>query len=895
MLIIGPAGSGKTHACLERLEDAVRRKRGDRVRLVVPTAALAQQLLQRLARRGLTVPGDLVLSLDQLLIQLVPDARTPSAAEADWLLSAAIEQAAGSSDLFGAVRDSPGLRRRIARTIQELQTARCGPRKLRPLCEARVERVLAEIYALYTRFLRSSGLVSPAERLALAAQEAAMHGFGCVKQIDFDGFGPLSLGERDLMQSLATHEVSVRIMLAEEPAVGLFPRMERRTLDAVRRPKVEPRVVRAANPQQEIEEIARRILAIRRTTNAPFHHFGVILRSPSTYASTIQSVFEGMGLPLQMRRNQTLAEHRVGRFARKLLGAIVDGFPAERTLQALRMTASVVGTAEGADRWDFRVRERLPADGLEALRADAPPVALEALDRLAVAEAWRMERATAVEWSRRCQSLFSKLISHPTVSDGLGAARVLDLRAFAEAARMLTKAFDETARLVGSGGSEKIRLSRFVTVFENVALLMPLAVSDARRNVVQVLSAQEASQWELPHVFIAGLAEGWFPRPVELDLLLSDSARLRLRQAGVEIRLQADSVAEERRLFENAQARATQSLTLSYPLTDASGAPLVRSFLLESGPSQDGPATGAKAARPTAELAEPVAAIDDPRLRHWIASRYPTFSPSALDRYLQCPYMAFAERTLALLGAPKRPQERLDHLWQGSLLHAAIAAWNASGDSDIAKIFDGLFASGLTERNVTGDFATELLQAAMRRDLENFARHPAARSWGDRSAHETGVRFVVDADEGYEVKGRIDRYDVIDGDAVLVVDYKSSGGSGIAKLADKYDRDQAVQLLLYLSGLARGGRRAAGAVLWGLRGDAGPVGWMEESAHQILKPGKSVVALAQADLNERIGRAEAVAGEAVRQLRSGCIEADPIDVDHCEKYCDFRDLCRIEL
>jgi len=897
MLVIGPPGSGKTHACLERLATAVQHGRADEVRLITPTASMAQHLLHQLARRGLTVPGDLVLSLDELLERIVPEEKTPSPAEADWLLAAAIQQASGAEPLLGPLHDSPGVRRRTARAIQDLETARCSPEKFKTLTEDKAGRVLASIYALYEGFLRSYGLVSPAERLSRAAQHAAIYGCRGIRQIDFDGFVHLSPGERDLMQSLANGGVRVRITLVEEPPAGSFALMERTRFEDVRRPRPEAAIVRAADLLEEVEEIARSILETHRSTNEPFHHFGVILRSPQIYAGAIQSVFEGFGIPYRMRLPQALAEHPLGRFAKKLLRAALEGFPAEATLLALRMTPCRAAAEWGSDRWDFAVRERLPGDGLETLRTGATAPIEALLDALVPAAGWGAERAPAGEWRRRCQGLLTDLIRYPEAPDGLGLARVLELRAFASAVSLLAEAFEETARLLGRTGNEKIRLSSFLDAFEGVLALTAQRVSDTRRDVVNVISAYEARQWELPHVFVPGLVEGWFPQTDQDDLMLPDKDRKRLRLAGFELRTRAEAAAEERFLFETAKTRATRSLTVSYPLADRSGSPLLRSFLLEEEEADDRPARGAKARRAPAVLAERRSGVDDPRLLGWIAGRFPTFSPSSIDSFLQCPYKLFAGRTLSLEAPPKRPAERLDGLWKGSVIHDAVAEWSGSGDSDIGSILGRVFDRRLAESHAPSSFATELLKAMMQRDLERFARHPAARSLGGRSAHEEELRYVVDSGEdgNYEVKGRIDRYDLLDGDAVLVIDYKHSSEKWVKTLKKRHDDGQAVQLLLYLAGLTQQGRQPAGALLWGLRGKTTLAGWALEPIAASVEGKNAVEGKSPAFLAELLSSAQASTSKAVSEIRSGRIEAAPIDTEFCKKYCDFRDLCRIEL
>ncbi|MBI1355821.1 MAG: hypothetical protein GC160_15890 [Acidobacteria bacterium] len=894
MLWIGPPGSGKTTLCLERLQTALRQGRAAEVRLVTPTASMAQHLLHELARRGLTVPGDLILSLDELLGRLVPEAKTPSAAEADWLLDRAVEQ--GAADFFGALARTNGIRRRLAQTVQELQTARCDPERFAGLAEDARGRAVAAVYKLYEAFVRSWGLVSPAERLTLAAQKVAIEGPGAIRQIDFDGFVHLSPGERDLMQSLAVGGADVLVTLLEEPPAGSFPRMERRRLAEVRRPRVTPEVVCAVGVEQEVEEIARRILELRRRTNRPFHSFGVLLRSTELYQATIRTVFEGLGIPYRLRRPQPLSAHAVGRFALELLRAAAEGFPGEPTLDALRMTPCKVAGGE-SDRWDFAVRGRLPCEGLESLRADAPQPVVEALDGLESAADWRTERATAREWRARCEKTVRALLRRPAAPDGLAPEAVLELRAHAEAVRRLVAALEEAKALLERGGVEKIRLSRFLDVFERVLELTDLPVSDSRRDVVNVINLYEARQWELPYVFAPGLVEGWFPKAVQEDLLLPDAQRKKLRRVGVEVRTRAEAVAEEEFLYRIAVTRATESLVLSRPAADAGGAPLLRSFLLPPEAGSDRPAVGGKALRPAAAPAPPCAEIVDPRLRQWIGDNHQTFSPSGVDRYLQCPYLFFGDRTLRLQGPPQKASERLDPLWKGSIIHEVVARWSASGHAPIEAILTEIFDAKLAEADVPPSFHTELLKAMMARDLERFAAQPGARSVEAGAAHESDIRYVVDLGEGasYEIKGRIDRYEVLEGEAAVVIDYKYSRADRINKLRAQHEKGDAVQLLLYLRGLALQGLKPGGALLWALRKDAALAGWAVESLYERFDLGKQVSRQTPEQLAGLLEQAERTTAEAVRAIRAGRIEAAPLDRDYCGRFCDYRSLCRVQL
>ena len=125
-------------------------------------------------------------------------------------------------------------------------------------------------------------------------------------------------------------------------------------------------------------------------------------------------------------------------------------------------------------------------------------------------------------------------------------------------------------------GSGRCALAVFWKQVETALALEPLRVPDARRNVVHVMDAYEARQWELPIVFVCGLIERHFPQYHREDPILGDAARHR---AGLDTA--ADRQAEERFLFELATSRATEETILSYPRFDEQGEDTLPSFFLD--------------------------------------------------------------------------------------------------------------------------------------------------------------------------------------------------------------------------------------------------------------------------------------------------------------------------
>jgi ATP-dependent helicase/DNAse subunit B len=148
-------------------------------------------------------------------------------------------------------------------------------------------------------------------------------------------------------------------------------------------------------------------------------------------------------------------------------------------------------------------------------------------------------------------------------------------------------------------------------------------------------------------------------------------------------------------------------------------------------------------------------------------------------------------------------------------------------------------------------------------------------------------------EEPFRVTGRIDRYEVSDSGAAVVVDYKYSRPARLQKLIQEHERGFRLQGPLYLLGLERQmGHTPAGMVFYGLRGETSRRGWYI-----------SGIGLRDPVLDERspqefralLDRAAARTLDLVRQIRRGRVEVAPRDRQVCREYCPYRPVCRVDL
>ncbi|MGA2736520.1 MAG: PD-(D/E)XK nuclease family protein [Bryobacteraceae bacterium] len=865
LLLAGPAGSGKTSRILERFRDAVRR-RDSGVRLLTPTATMAQHLQNQVAREGFVFQPGLVQTLSRFVDSFAGD--MPQVTEP--LLYLIVEEAASRVNRpeFAPVVRLPGFCAALARAMGEFSSAGCDAQRLanslaRKAGLAPLGEAFLAVYRQVESELSRRGLAMRSQRLAQAAEKITGAGLHAIHTIWLDGFYALPDPELAVIRAMCRHaDVTIALPTAETTA----PTRERLLAmgfqeEACSWERTPPPVELCEAPsiEREVDEIARRILE-QTAAGRPFRDMGVIVRSPEIYEPLMRATLDRFGIPARFYFDGELSKHALVRYLTGVVDAMLGGWDHAATLAAIRLAPGIV-----CDKFDLAVRERIPGHGLAALRAlaaDAEPEVLGLLQSLEKLEAWLALSIAPLEWAARLQSLPESFAprqpepgSRENAAIARGQATVLELfdGAMHEAAQML--------------GGRPVELRQFWRAAESVLRLTPLRVDDGRRNVVHVLGAYEARQWRLPIVFVCGLAEKQFPKFHSQDPFFPEAARAQLKQAGVRLRTAADFEADERFLFDSAVTRATELLTLSYPRYDARGQQNLRSLYLDSvaaAPSEWKPVLP-QAGRPSG-MARPPAAISSPDLLERLAQRHKSFGARSLETYLQCAFQFFGRDTLHLRAAPVRPEKRLDFLTQGIVVHAVLADLH-SDPGRLDEVFDAVFARVCDERRIPESYRTEACRLRMLADLQALVEDPG---WLQGSEIRTEQKFRYKLGEDLEISGRIDRIDVNPVGGATVIDYKYSGEQNIRNLVGNQN---VLQPQLYMLALQRCFElRPEGMSYWGFKG------------------GVRRTPLVQFDEQPTIETTLRIVGE----VRAGRVEPHPAEPDKC-RLCDFRDVCRFEI
>ena len=848
LLITGPPASGKSRAALDRFLSIPQSV------LLTPTATMAEHIRNELAREGVAVRPNRIVTLAQWL-----DAWTPFAAAPAPVVHLLIEEALERlrPPRFSGVAEFRGFRRALAELFEE----------------APADALSGDLLALFRDVeagLAARGMAPRNARLREARPVPPPH-------VVLDGFFSFSAAELALIETLAA-SAALSITLPEW--VGAAPARQRllamgfaeQELSGIRR-KARSETFSALTLEHETEEIARRILN-EASRSRPFREMGIILRTREPYAPTLETTLARFGVPARFYFADPLGAHAAVQYLSGIVDAMLGGWDHAALLTLMRMPVSGIGATPAGDRLDFAVREKLPGAGLPLSGIDDVPPLLGRFSHLAV---WRRERLSPQDWAERLKTLRT-LLPSPMITDAVSREQVHTWRSTAAALGAFDEVLDQTAAAFSA--PDLLPLTEFWRQTNTALSLELLRVPDHRRNVVHVLDVFEARQWELPIVFVCGLEERHFPQYHGEDPLLNDAAR---RRAGLPT--SADRQSEERFLFELAATRATEQTVLSFARFNEKGEETLPSFFL---PAIDAPLCQTRVRpkplyRPT--TAQPVT-VQDRVLIERLSQMHQTLSATSIESFLQCPFRFFAAKTLRLRPRPLAPRDRLDVLVQGSILHEALAEF-ARTPLLGAAVFDPVFEEWRRRACIPPGYRSEAVRLQLLRHFEAFVADP--RPWLNWS-RRIEEKFCFALNPLLTITGRIDRLDISSANQALVIDYKYSAGNKIRERIEENGAGNLVQGGLYLLAAERQfGLAPAGMLYCGLRNEVTWGGW-----HLPLTGLESIgESTTPARLSELMDDAAAKAVEVHEAITSGRIAVYPADREKCN-WCDFRDICRVE-
>ena len=349
-------------------------------------------------------------------------------------------------------------------------------------------------------------------------------------------------------------------------------------------------LVVAADPEDEAEAMAREARRRMAAGDLPrgWRDLGIVVRRLDEAGGRILAAFRRQGIPCRLvGTGDPLAAEALVRALRgplEILGGRSEAgaFDAAPLLAWLRWSARAEVSAEAmarTDRLEIHWRRTGYPDDLAsavvALRRESlePEVLLRHVRRL-------RESRTAAAVYRALDEAILELAPLPPAGglDDRGVPRdrgADDRRRRAGAARdrlrQVVHGLAEAAARTGLGADVDAAdaVARLLDGVDQARLGLP----DRRLDAVNVMDAEEARFWEIPVVFVGGIAQGSFPLHPREDVVLRDDERDRLREieGGFALPLTRDRETRERRLFYGALTRARRRLVLFRPGASAEG------------------------------------------------------------------------------------------------------------------------------------------------------------------------------------------------------------------------------------------------------------------------------------------------------------------------------------
>ncbi len=645
-IIISPAACGKTELVLDRYRDAVRaRGEGSGVLLLLPTALAVDQAKARLMARGKidAVFAPNICSfydfVNPIILHNSQISSEVSEAQQHAILHRIVESLKRAGTLptlmpstgFGGFVDS------LIRLFEVLKEATVRPDQLieaYPEPGTR-EHELAIIYSRYQDYLTKNNLYDSQGKLWRAGrliEKGHREPFQDVDEMLIDGFADFTTAEFDIIRAMGQHcaRITFTLTCETDSRADLFGNT-RATLELIRRFFKNAKIRKLDSPESvsgraldesrlfsradlprrptpgsvaivgmpsradEIAEVGRRIKRMIVEDGRSPADIAVLYRAQGGYDTLINEIFTEQGLPFYidatrpilrlpelralMRMVNLPAEdfscRAVCRFIKALRAApVFEGIDDPAT--ALDYCARRAGILRGRDTWLPRLtawRDRLAADV-----AVAPPERSAGL----------AEKIAIAERGLKIAQIFFEETENLQVSK-TPALHAAEIHRLAETFGLDAGPLYDTVR----GELKKIAalpdVSNIVMTYEVFAEHFR-AVKNYRQKwsggdracsiiVTDVLKARNVV---FPVVFLVGMAEREFPRPILQNAFINDAERREMkRTGGPSLPESGDEQGKEMPLFYNAITRAAEMLVLTYPALDASGNEVRRSWYLD--------------------------------------------------------------------------------------------------------------------------------------------------------------------------------------------------------------------------------------------------------------------------------------------------------------------------
>ncbi|KHE90223.1 MAG: exodeoxyribonuclease V subunit gamma [Candidatus Scalindua rubra] len=655
-LVLGKAGSGKTHLVLQKFFHYVGEHKEDNVIFVLPTHSqvehLRDHILRTSAYKGYLDTGLVTFSglANRILdhVDSAPLRRPLNEGEKDLVMSIILKDA--DTGYFSEVSDYAGFKSALLDFIREikensldppafkdvLKTVQTGKRDS-PLNQKCNE--LVTLYDHYQQALNKNGFLDKEDLLAQALSYLHKGIFSEVELLLVDGFHDYTQLELKFLAKLVSLVSNVYITLPHQTSDPVPPafRVSHKTyarltgsglkelrLDGNKRTTSqmlrhieanvfsqpeEPvipesdssgtslQITAAANMQDEVEQIARRIRKLTYGEGYHFSQIAVIFRNIEKYQDLVEDTFTRFSIPVRIYGKNPLKENPLIKAIMNAISIFTNKWQDEAVWTVLKSNTGIDRNIISKVEQEYLKRGKIDDyNKWLNLTSNSELESVSNFLKQLKGIFCRLEGRQTFSYYSDCitevVNLFYKTsFTLPVKSvdevgvnttEGNHNQEIIDLmKSDAGALREFCSILKNIIISELAGKTGTITFEEFVHILESQVALTSYKKTDRRKEVVNVINVLEARQWEIPVVFVGGLLEKEFPRQVRENLFLKDYYRGRLNATGkIVLREAREKMDEERYLFYIAITRAKEKIYLSYPSANSNGNLTLPSFFL---------------------------------------------------------------------------------------------------------------------------------------------------------------------------------------------------------------------------------------------------------------------------------------------------------------------------
>lgn len=633
-------------------------------------------------------------------------------------------------------------------------------------------------------------------------------------------------------------------------------------------------VAEAADEEDECSLFAAAVLKAVQEDGVRYRDISVMLPDAETFQPVLERVFGEYGIPYYVDRRYPLSSHAVCEFILNYLNCAADGCRRQSVIATVSSPLFTFKSDDMRGDKDVFVNYMLRAvGGRGGVKKEVNPdicrneagLDAERAERVrsAFAQGLKLLPAGRAEGGRFCEGIRNLLgffnsgtrlaeLAEEASREGFASIASMSARAFAEASQVL----DEAEKLTAG---EKYTAREFAKILRSGFTAAQISLIPPKQDAVFVGDLSKCVNAG-SKVLIAGGLTGAVPSASADTAILTDGELASLEKlklavspkiAQVNLRVRETTAlnlcAFSQRLYLVYPARSggeelgsSEIIDYAMRLFSSDGKPIeLKKTKFISGEGgffayyncRPAPAMRKLAfyfADPLSERPERAsavaecfkditdcgvpAAVSGPEVVACAGALYGgEVSPTDLETYYTCPYLAFAQRGLRLA---ERKEGTFRPLDSGNFIHEVLRETVAAADTFKDGEECGRFARQTAERLLSqpaysvpdGDGGAAYAAKSLVEEAGILAQAAYGQIYGSDFRVES-VETVCKANVGgVALNGRIDRTDVC-GDLVRVIDYKT----GTAKAdPDAYYMGLKLQLPLYLSAVSEG-RRPAGA------------------------------------------------------------------------------------